>query len=40
MDKYMPSPVNAEKWLEMTKVFEEKLQFPHYFCVMDGKHMA
>lgn len=40
MDEYIPSSVTAEKWLEIAKAFEEKLQLFNCFGAMDKNHVA
>ena len=40
MDEYISSSVTAEKWLEIAKAFEEKLQLFNCFGAMDKNHVA
>ena len=39
MQEYMSLPESKEKWLSVTKEFEEKWQFPNCVGAIDGKHV-
>ena len=40
MDEYISSSVTAEKWLEIAKAFEEKLQLFNCLGAMERNHVA
>ena len=39
MEEYMSLPGSKEKWLSVTKEFEQKWQFPNFVGAIDGKHV-